>query len=110
MIRFSLNGHQVQADAEPTDRLSHVLREALGAKGTKVGCDAGDCGACTVLLDGRAVCACMVPAARASGCAISTVEADTPELTRLRAAVYDAPMATFEEGVAQYIEWLHKHV
>ena len=86
MIRFSLNGHQVQADAEPTDRLSHVLREALGAKGTKVGCDAGDCGACTVLLDGRAVCACMVPAARASGCAISTVEADTPELTRLRAA------------------------
>ena len=86
MIRFSLNGHQVQADAEPTDRLSHVLREALGAKGTKVGCDAGDCGACTVLLDGRAVCACMVPAARASGCAISTVEADTPDLTRLRAA------------------------
>ncbi|MFZ1470494.1 MAG: molybdopterin cofactor-binding domain-containing protein [Paracoccaceae bacterium] len=86
MIRFSLNGRAVQADAAPTDRLSHVLRETLGAKGTKVGCDAGDCGACTVLVDGRAVCACLMPAARAEGRHITTVEGDTPALTRLRAA------------------------
>ena len=51
-----------------------VLREQLGLTGTKSGCDAGDCGACTVLLNGRAVCACMVPAARLDGSAVTTVE------------------------------------
>ncbi|MEZ5797117.1 MAG: 2Fe-2S iron-sulfur cluster-binding protein [Paracoccaceae bacterium] len=86
MIRFRLNGSEVQAEAAPTERLSQVLRERLGRKGTKVGCDAGDCGACTVLLDGRAVCSCMVPAARVEGAEVQTVEAETPELTRLRAA------------------------
>ena len=48
-------------------RLSDVLRDDLGLTGTKVGCDAGDCGACTVRLDGRAVCACLVPVAQAVG-------------------------------------------
>ena len=86
MIRFHLNGQPVEADAHPTERLTHVLRETLGAKGTKVGCDAGDCGACTVLMDGQSVCACMVPAARAEGKSITTIEADTPDLTRLRRA------------------------
>ena len=86
MIRFLLDGREVQAEAQPTDRLTHVLREKLGQKGTKVGCDAGDCGACTVLIDGAAVCACMVPAARVSDRAVTTIEANTPELTRLRAA------------------------
>ena len=86
MIRFRLNGREVQAEAPPTERLSLTLRERLGLRGTKVGCDAGDCGACTVLVDGRATCACMVPAARVNGAEITTVEADTPELTRLRAA------------------------
>ncbi len=86
MISFHLNGQPVQTDAPPTERLSLTLRERLGQKGTKVGCDAGDCGACTVLIDGRATCACMVPAARAEGATITTVEAETPELSRLRAA------------------------
>ncbi len=86
MIRFRLNGREVQAEAPPTERLSLMLRERLGLRGTKVGCDAGDCGACTVLVDGRATCACMVPAARVNGAEITTVEAETPELTRLRAA------------------------
>ncbi len=86
MISFTLNGQPVTIDARPTRRLSEVLREDLGQRGTKVGCDAGDCGACTVLLDGRATCACLLPAARAEGRHIQTVEADTPVLTRLRAA------------------------
>ncbi len=86
MIRFILNGAPVALDAAPTERLSEALRENAGLKGTKVGCDAGDCGACTVLMDGRAVCACLVPAARAEGCRIETIEAVTDTLTRLRAA------------------------
>lgn len=86
MIRFILNGAEVALDAAPTMRLSEVLREKAGLKGTKVGCDAGDCGACTVLIDGAAVCACLTPAARAVGCRIETVEAKSETLTRLRAA------------------------
>jgi aldehyde oxidoreductase len=57
-----------------TRRLSRVLRDDLGLTGTKVGCDAGDCGACTVLLDGEPVCACLVPAGQVNGCDITTVE------------------------------------
>jgi len=86
MISFSLNGRPVSVDAPPTQRLSETLREGLGARGTKVGCDAGDCGACTVLVSGRAVCACLMPVAQAQGCAVDTVEGDSPVLRRLRAA------------------------
>ena len=51
-----------------------MLRDDLGLTGTKVGCDAGDCGACTVLLDGEPVCACLVAAGQVEGCEITTVE------------------------------------
>ncbi|MCB6177084.1 molybdopterin-dependent oxidoreductase [Rhodobacter sp. Har01] len=86
MIRFRLNGKDVGVDAPGGERLSEVLRERLGARGTKVGCDAGDCGACTVLMDGRSVCACLVPVAQADGAEIVTVEGETPELLRLKDA------------------------
>ena len=86
MIAFTLNGTPVTVDAAPTERLTHVLREQLGAKGTKVGCDAGDCGACTVLLDWAQVCACLVPAARVAGCHVETVESGADDLDRLKAA------------------------
>ncbi|AZL60854.1 2Fe-2S iron-sulfur cluster binding domain-containing protein [Tabrizicola piscis] len=86
MIAFTLNGEPATVDAPPTERLSLTLRERLGMVGTKVGCDAGDCGACTVLLDGAAVCACLTPVVRAAGRCLTTVEGETPELTRLRAA------------------------
>ena len=88
MLRFALNGAEVAVEAPPTERLSLVLRERLGKVGTKVGCDAGDCGACTVLLDGAAVCACLTPAARVEGRSVTTVEGETPELTRLRASFH----------------------
>ena len=86
MISFTLNGAPVSTDAPPAERLSQALRERLGLRGTKVGCDAGDCGICTVLVDGESVCACLVPVARVSACNVQTIEAVTPDLTRLRAA------------------------
>ncbi|MCP5366671.1 MAG: molybdopterin-dependent oxidoreductase [Hyphomicrobiales bacterium] len=73
-VRFTLNGREVTATVAPMRRLTKVLRDDLGLTGTKVGCDAGDCGACTVLLDGEAVCACLVPAARVAGRTVTTVE------------------------------------
>ncbi|WP_114375668.1 molybdopterin-dependent oxidoreductase [Elioraea thermophila] len=72
--RFFVNGRDVEAIAPPAMRLSEVLRDVLGLKGTKVGCDAGDCGACTVLVDGAQVCACLVPVAQVVGRAVETVE------------------------------------
>ena len=73
-ISFTLNGEQTSVDVNPIRRLADVLREDLGLTGTKVGCDAGDCGACTVLLDGEQVCSCMTPAGQAAGRDITTVE------------------------------------
>jgi CO/xanthine dehydrogenase Mo-binding subunit/aerobic-type carbon monoxide dehydrogenase small subunit (CoxS/CutS family) len=71
---FQLNGESVSAKVRLSDRLSLVLREQFELRGTKVGCDAGDCGACTVLLDGAPVCACLVAAGQVEGRAVVTVE------------------------------------
>src|SRR5246500_1420728 len=73
-LSFTLNGHVVYVAVSPVERLSKVLRESLGLTGTKVGCDAGDCGACTILLDGVPVCSCLVAAGQAEGRQITTVE------------------------------------
>ena len=73
-LSFVVNGRSVLVSASPAERLSRVLREKLGLTGTKVGCDAGDCGACTVLLDGQPVCSCLVSFAQAEGHEITTVE------------------------------------
>jgi CO/xanthine dehydrogenase Mo-binding subunit/aerobic-type carbon monoxide dehydrogenase small subunit (CoxS/CutS family) len=73
-ISFTLNQAAVSVECDPIRRLSDLLREDLGLAGTKVGCEAGDCGACTVLLDGRQICACMVPSGQVAGRAVVTVE------------------------------------
>jgi CO/xanthine dehydrogenase Mo-binding subunit/aerobic-type carbon monoxide dehydrogenase small subunit (CoxS/CutS family) len=73
-IPFTLNGVPRRVAARPAERLSDVLRESLGLTGTKVGCNAGDCGACTVLVDGRQVCACVTAVAQVEGRAVQTVE------------------------------------
>src|SRR5215467_7507185 len=97
VIAFSVNGREVEVVASGTRRLSRVLRDDLGLTGTKVGCDAGDCGACTVLLNGEPVCACLVAAGQVGGCAITTVEGlarRSPTLGRLQ-------QSFFSHGAAQ---------
>jgi aldehyde oxidoreductase len=84
-MRIIVNGTDHTLSCDGGRRLSRVLREDLGLTGTKVGCDAGDCGACTVLMDGRQVCACLVPAAQADGSVITTVEGLAEEDGRLSA-------------------------
>jgi CO/xanthine dehydrogenase Mo-binding subunit/aerobic-type carbon monoxide dehydrogenase small subunit (CoxS/CutS family) len=74
LISFSVNGRAVEVMVPGARRLSRVMRDDLGLTGTKVGCDAGDCGACTVLLNGEPVCACLVAAGQVEGCEITTVE------------------------------------
>jgi CO/xanthine dehydrogenase Mo-binding subunit/aerobic-type carbon monoxide dehydrogenase small subunit (CoxS/CutS family) len=78
-IRFSVNGEAVAVAADPFASLASTLRDRLGLTGTKIGCDAGDCGACTVLIDGRQACACLIATAQADGADIHTVEGPGPD-------------------------------
>src|SRR5438477_10826056 len=71
---FVLNGKRVSVEAHPMKRLLDVLREDCGLTGTKEGCGEGECGACTVLIDGRAINCCLVPLAQAAGTRITTIE------------------------------------
>jgi len=89
-VHFSVNGRDVSVAASGVKRLADVLRDDLGLKGTKIGCNAGDCGACTVLIDGEQVCACMVSLAQAEGRAVATIEglANGAALHKLQAAFH----------------------
>jgi len=73
-VRFTLNGASTDVDAHPMKRLLDVLREECGLTGTKEGCGEGECGACTVLIDGAPVCSCLVPFAQAEDTAVQTIE------------------------------------
>jgi carbon-monoxide dehydrogenase small subunit len=76
-MRFTLNGKPVDVDAHPLRRLLDVLREECGLTGTKEGCGEGECGACTVLLDGQPVNSCLLPFAQARGASVQTIEGIT---------------------------------
>jgi aerobic carbon-monoxide dehydrogenase small subunit len=73
-IRITINGESCEADVWPGESLLFALRERLGLPGSKNACEQGECGSCSVLLDGRLVCACLVLAAQADGHEVVTVE------------------------------------
>ncbi|MEP6493289.1 MAG: (2Fe-2S)-binding protein [bacterium] len=73
-MRFVLNGHPEDVDAHPMARLLDVLRNQCGLTGTKEGCGEGECGACTVLVDGDPVCSCLIPVSQIEDSAVVTIE------------------------------------
>jgi aerobic carbon-monoxide dehydrogenase small subunit len=73
-VRFTLNGVATNVDAHPMSRLLDVVREQCQLTGTKEGCGEGECGACTVLIDGDPVCSCLVPLAQVEGAEVVTIE------------------------------------
>ena len=73
-IKIHVNGDLYELSVDPGDRLVDVLRDRLDLTGTKEGCGEGECGACTVNLDGKAVLSCLILAAQADGCTILTIE------------------------------------
>lgn len=73
-ITFTLNGEVINVEVEPQWTLLYLIREVLGLTGTKEGCGYGECGACTVIIDGRAVNSCLYPVMEAEGRTITTIE------------------------------------
>jgi aldehyde oxidoreductase len=92
-LRIAARTHSVTT--APGRRLSEVLRDDLNLKSVKIGCDAGDCGACTVLIDGAQYCACLTPAIQADGREIETLETAEPALT------YKLQESFLDHGAAQ---------
>ena len=83
VVSLLVNGEPHELAIPPWRTLAEVLRDALHLTGTKVGCETGDCGACTVLLDGRTVTSCLTLAVEAQGRAITTIEGVAPSGTEL---------------------------
>jgi len=73
-LSFMLNGEATEIMVDPSDMLVDILRERLLLTGTKKGCGKGECGACTVIMDGAAVNSCMIPAMKAMGTTVQTIE------------------------------------
>lgn len=95
-MRFTLNGRPVSFEGSGARRLLDVLREDLGATGTKEGCGEGECGTCSVLIDGAVADSCLVAVGQVEGCHVTTVEglADGGRLTALQ-------QSFIERGAAQ---------
>jgi aerobic carbon-monoxide dehydrogenase small subunit len=98
VIHLTVNGRAAAVEAGmPGENLLYVLRERLGLSGSKNACEQGECGSCSVLLDGELVCACLVLATSADGCEVRTVEG----LHRARDGLTDVQQAFVAEGAVQ---------
>ena len=96
-IRFTLNRAPVSASVFPAQPAVTLLRETFGLNGTKLGCGEGECGACTILLDGEAVNSCLLPAAVLDGCRVLTIEGlESPD-----GSLYRVQRAFVEAGAVQ---------
>jgi aerobic-type carbon monoxide dehydrogenase small subunit (CoxS/CutS family) len=96
-VRFTLNGREVSFEGAGAKRLLDVLREDLSATGTKEGCAEGECGACSVLIDGEVVDSCLVAVGQVEGCRVVTVEG----LARADGELSPLQRAFIDHGAAQ---------
>jgi carbon-monoxide dehydrogenase small subunit len=96
-ISLTLNGEKRELDLEPYRSLLDALRVEAGLTGTKKGCDVGDCGACTVIVDGKPVCACLMLGVEAEGRSITTIEGLQPSHDKL----HPLQEAFIDHGAAQ---------
>lgn len=96
-LQFNLNGQEITVDMEPGRILADLLREDLGLTGTKIGCEVGECGACTVIIDGRTANSCLVPAAAVQRKHVVTIEGVSPE----RGPLHPIQEAFIEAGAVQ---------
>ena len=96
-LSFTLNGEPVQVDIEPHLMLLQVLRDRLELTGTKEGCGMGECGACTVLLDGKTVNSCIFPALEVEGKSVTTIEG----LADAKGGLHPIQKAFIELGAVQ---------
>ncbi len=92
LLTFHINGKACEAELDPSMRLVDALRDVFGLVGTKEGCGEGECGACTIIVDGNAVNSCLMLAGQAADSEIVTIEGLSPEgeLNRLQQAFVDA--------------------
>ncbi|HUP18428.1 MAG TPA: 2Fe-2S iron-sulfur cluster-binding protein [Gemmatimonadota bacterium] len=105
-VAFRLNGEEVAVSAEPAERLLDLLRYRLGLTGTKEGCGEGECGACTVWLDGIPVDSCLVPAFQARGRDVRTIESVPEEALRPLVASGATQCGACTPGVVMTAMWV----
>ncbi len=105
-VEFELNGRRVELAVSAGERLLDVLRERLGATGTKEGCGEGECGACTVWLDGLPVDSCLVPAFQVRGRQVATVEGVDPALLAPLLASGATQCGACTPGVVMTTRWV----
>jgi len=108
-VSFTLNGAPTSLEVDPTERLLDTLRYRLGLTGTKEGCGEGECGACTVYLDGLPVNSCLVPIYQVRGRTVDTVESLDPAALRPLLASGATQCGACTPGVAMTACWIRAH-
>ena len=96
-VSFALNGNRMEMEIEPHWTLLHMLREELEMTGTKSGCESGECGACTVIVNGKAVNSCLFPAVEIEGATVTTIEG----LAKSTGELHPLQTAFIEKGAVQ---------
>ena len=107
--RLELNSNKVTCHASGADRLLDVIREQLSCTGTKEGCGEGECGACTVIMDGLLVNSCLVPAFQAQGSRITTVESVDLQTAHALNVLGTSQCGACTPGIVMTTRWLRDH-